>query len=199
MQTKICQQCQKTIFRKKGSSRFSWEIKRFCSRDCLNTSRRGVRFINSGSFKRGFIPWNTGKKLSKEIREKISQRHKGKIPWNKGKKLLEISGENSVHWISDRNLLKKYKDSSERNSPLYKRWRLNVWQRDNFKCMINNHDCKGRIEVHHILSWREFVELRYEINNGITLCHAHHPKARAEEKRLIPTFQELVSMSVSKE
>ena len=38
-------------------------------------------------------------------------------------------------------------------------------------------------------------KLRYEINNGITLYHAHHLRKRAEEKRLAPIFQELVSVS----
>ena len=45
------------------------------------------------------------------------------------------------------------------------------------------------------LSWSEFPGLRYEIYNGITLCHAHHPRRRAEEKRLIPEFQALVAVS----
>ena len=30
------------------------------------------------------------------------------------------------------------------------------------------------IRAHHILPWR-IVELRYNINNGITLCQFHHP------------------------
>jgi len=74
-------------------------------------------------------------------------------------------------------------------------WRKQIFQRDSFKCKIDNSDCKGQLEAHHILSWREFPELRFDINNGITLCHAHHPRKRAEEKRSIPTFKELVSVS----
>jgi len=35
----------------------------------------------------------------------------------------------------------------------------------------------------------------FTIKNGITLCHAHHPRKRAEEKRLEPLFKELVSVS----
>ena len=67
--------------------------------------------------------------------------------------------------------------------------------RDNWKCKINNSDCKGRLEVHHILGFTKFPELRYDINNGITLCHFHHPRVREEEKRLSPYFMELVSVS----
>lgn len=144
--------------------------------------------------------------FSKETRLKMSLSRKGKVPWNKGKKGVqkgywagkkrpEISGENNYQWIEDRTLIKKYIDSAERNSQAVRRWRSKVWKRDNYKCRIADNNCNGKIEAHHILSWRDFVELRYEVNNGITLCHAHHPRARAEEKRLIPTFQELVSVS----
>lgn len=45
----------------------------------------------------------------------------------------------------------------------------------------------------HILPWRDFVELRFNTNNGITLCHAHHPRKRSEEARLSPFFQKIVA------
>ena len=53
--------------------------------------------------------------------------------------------------------------------------------------------CKGKIEAHHILSFTKYPELRYQVNNGITLCQAHHPRKRAEEARLAPVFQGLIS------
>jgi hypothetical protein len=96
------------------------------------------------------------------------------------------------NWIEDRSKLAK---RQERNDTAYKEWRINVYKRDNYKCRINNQDCKGRIIAHHILSWTNYPELRYEINNGITLCQAHHPRKRAEEKRLIPFFMGLVPVS----
>lgn len=103
-----------------------------------------------------------------------------------------MSGPSHFNWISDRTKLAK---RQERNDSAYQNWRKQVWLRDNFTCKIANPDCEGHIEAHHILTWRDYSELRYEVNNGITLCHAHHPRKRAEEKRLIPTFQELVSVS----
>lgn len=102
------------------------------------------------------------------------------------------NGEKSYRYIKDRTLLKK---QNRRNDPAYFEWRKQIWLRDNFKCKIRNQDCDGKIEVHHILGWVSYPELRYEINNGITLCHAHHPRKRAEEKRLIPMFRELVAVS----
>ena len=44
----------------------------------------------------------------------------------------------------------------------------------------------------HILGYEKFPELRYEINNGITLCRFHHPRKRDEEMKLSPYFQSLV-------
>lgn len=133
---------------------------------------------------------NLGRKHSVETKMKLSQIVKGrKYPIES---IQQRSGENHYLWIEDRTKLKK---SDTRNDSAYFEWRKNVWLRDNFKCKIANPDCEGKIEAHHILGWSEYVELRYEINNGITLCHAHHPRKRAEEKRLIPTFQELVTVS----
>ena len=61
------------------------------------------------------------------------------------------------------------------------------------KSRIADINCSGRLEAHHILDWINYPELRYEINNGITLCHAHHPRGRAKEKELSPYFVELVT------
>ena len=102
------------------------------------------------------------------------------------------SGENCPVWKKDRNSLVR---RQKRNDSAYCAWRMAVWSRDFFKCRILNEDCDGPIEAHHILGWSYYPELRYEVNNGITLCHAHHPLKRAEEKRLAPVFRELVSVS----
>lgn len=100
-----------------------------------------------------------------------------------------LSGCKSPLWISDRSKLVKH---DRRGDVSYCEWRKNVWIRDNYKCKINNGDCDGKIEAHHILPWRDFVELRYNINNGITLCHFHHPRKRVDEIRLSLYFKKLV-------
>ena len=75
----------------------------------------------------------------------------------------------------------------------YRIWARSVKKRDNWQCKINNNECSGRLEAHHILPWSKFPELRYNLNNGITLCHFHHPRKRAEEIKLAPMFQNMVS------
>lgn len=132
------------------------------------------------------VAWNKGKKLSEEHKEKLSE----------AKQVFYANGGKPPNYLKDRSLVKL--GDRKLHDPLVKEWRMEVKKRDNFSCRIADNNCDGRLEVHHILRWSEFPELRYQINNGITLCHAHHPHARAEEKRLIATFTELVSMPVSK-
>lgn len=146
--------------------------------------------------KLGKVGNNLGYRFTDEQRKKLSTSHLGQVAWNKGIEWLEFRGEKHPRWVFDRNKLQKYgNDNQDRRSSAYRYWRQQVWLRDNFACKIANPDCSGRIEAHHILSYREHPELRYEINNGITLCHFHHPRVREEEKRLSPYFQELVSVS----
>lgn len=64
------------------------------------------------------------------------------------------------------------------------------------KRRINDNDCKGKLEAHHILPWSQFPQLRYNINNGISLCHFHHPRKKIDEIKFVPIFKELVSIAV---
>ena len=135
----------------------------------LSEKRRKTALDNN------FGKWMVGKKHSLETRKKMSK---------------DRQGENSPCWIKDRTKLKK---QDRRNDSAYKEWRRQVWLRDNFKCKIANPDCKGRLEAHHILAYAKYPELRYDINNGITLCHFHHPRKREDENKLSPYFKQLVA------
>lgn len=152
------------------------KVRKFCSRECVFLFREGK---NHPNYKGGFPNClDCGKQLT-NYNAKRCQLHS---------KVRELHPQ----WIEDRTQIKK---QEERNNPNDKQWKYAVYKRDNFKCKIGNSDCNGRIEAHHILSWRDYPELRFNINNGITLCLAHHPRKRAEEKRLSPYFMELVSVS----
>jgi len=150
--------------------------------------KRNLGYKWSESQKKKFSEYKTGKPRNgnpKNWKHKDSTKLKMKIS-NLGKGHPGLKGELSPKWIKDRTKLKK----SERHhgNSAYQEWRKNVYKRDNFKCKINDLYCNGRIEAHHIFRWSDYPELRYDINNGITLCKFHHPKKLKEEKRLSTFF-----------
>lgn len=115
---------------------------------------------------------------SEETKKKISQSHKGKKkPWA-GKFLTEdgrrrlidsMSGANSKSWKGGITLLHK----KIRNSAEYKSWRRSVFKRDNYTCLW----CSKRgiyLEADHIKQFALFPQLRFDINNGRTLCRECH-------------------------
>lgn len=62
---------------------------------------------------------------------------------------------------------------AEQGRYAYKTWRSAVIKRDNYTCQ----ECGkqgGGLDVHHIKPWAEYPELRYEVDNGRTLCFDCH-------------------------
>ena len=69
-----------------------------------------------------------------------------------------------------------------RNSPDYREWRKAVFERDDYTCQYCG-ERGGRLNAHHIKSWRNYEDLRYEVENGITLCEECHKKLHRENGR----------------
>lgn len=142
-------------------------------------------------FKKGHKGYWSGKKMpprTKEWNEKISESHRGdKNP------MYGILGERNPRWIKDRTLLKK---TDHRANSANFEWKRLCKERDKHTCRIADENCTGGLEVHHILGYKDYPELRYEMNNGITLCHFHHPRSRAKEKELSPYFQVLITQAI---
>jgi 5-methylcytosine-specific restriction endonuclease McrA len=63
---------------------------------------------------------------------------------------------------------------SARNSVEYSEWRQQVYERDEFRC--RRCDSKERLQAHHVKSWHDYPELRFEVGNGLTLCADCHAR-----------------------
>ena len=59
------------------------------------------------------------------------------------------------------------------NIKRYKLWRKEVFQRDYYTCLICG-EKGGELNAHHIKSFKDFPELRFEVDNGVTLCLECH-------------------------
>jgi hypothetical protein len=82
--------------------------------------------------------------------------------------LKNKSGENCYKWKGGRpDLNHQLRETKE-----YKEWRKSVVKRDNYTCQCCG--SKKLLRAHHIKNFMEFEDLRFNIENGITLCsHCH--------------------------
>lgn len=89
------------------------------------------------------------------------------VAWNKGKKLPQISGSNNPSWRGGTQT----KDRMERIK-FRKNMQKLVFERDQYRCVLCGSG--GDLQVDHIQSWAEYVDLRFNINNCRTLCKKCH-------------------------
>jgi len=61
-----------------------------------------------------------------------------------------------------------------RKSQEYKDWRTSVFERDNYTCTWCGDNRGGNLQADHIKPFAHFVELRFDIDNGRTLCKECH-------------------------
>lgn len=196
----ICDYCG-TDFNRKPSHIESAK-NHFCSRECYFEWRHGENNPMYGRKRldtREMMLRNNPAKKS-EVRKKISEARKGQhnspetefkkglIPWNKGIPAREWMTEEgyermiatltefhrrcrgSNHWNwkggkTEENIL-------IRGQWKYTTWRKRVFKRDNYTCQRCGN--KQNIIAHHIKDFMDYPKLRFDVNNGITLCRACH-------------------------
>jgi 5-methylcytosine-specific restriction endonuclease McrA len=116
--------------------------------------------------------------ITDEHRRKISEALKGRTPWNKGKS-VDYSGEKHHAWIDGRSRERDQARSTDMTHANYREWRRQVFKRDSWTCRVCS--SKLAIKAHHIKPYSQFLELRYELDNGITLCNLCHKKTLGKE------------------
>lgn len=100
------------------------------------------------------------KRMSEEARVKVSQARVGRF-----------FGDENPNWRGG------HSPDPERNRAPAKKWSKQVRLRDGIcQCCgaFNN------LHAHHIKRWKDYPELRYDLNNGVTLCHSCHEKAHGD-------------------
>ena len=160
------------------------------------TSHMGERFKSFGmkgknhseETKQRLKEWHTknpanfwlGKKMSEETKKKMSEAGKARFKngykqWNTGISGLN-SGSKNPMWKGGVSSI----NARIRSSADFKNWRKSVFERDNYACVIcNSKSKKGKriiLNADHIKPFAYFLDLRFELSNGRTLCLPCHKK-----------------------
>lgn len=100
-----------------------------------------------------------------EVRKKNSDAQKARI------------GKNASRYVDGRHIK-------------LRQWRAAVFKRDNYTCQKCN--SADNLLAHHILKKEEYPEIKYLVENGITLCQTCHNKLAWHEEEYIPEFLNIV-------
>lgn len=146
----LCKQCGKEFISPKCNERI------FCSNNCLIES--GYTLMKCEI-------------CLKEIKIKRSVFLKGRRFCSKKCQGIFFSGENSINWKGGITPI----NEKLRRTNEYKKWREDVYKRDNYTCQ----SCGirgGKLAADHIKPFALYPELRTVLNNGRTLCINCHFK-----------------------
>jgi 5-methylcytosine-specific restriction endonuclease McrA len=78
------------------------------------------------------------------------------------------------------------------DEPVYRDWRIKVYKRDKFTCQMPDCKSKYKLQAHHIRKWSDAAILRYDVDNGITLCRNCHDSINGLESHYEPLFSQIV-------
>lgn len=181
--TRVCQSCGKEYTKKRQSNKWFLNSK-YCGNKCyykdpnyqtkraesISRARKGWVFSEKTKAKLSLS--KKGGTVTEEHKIKISLSKKGTKAWNKGIPNYEGRGENHPNWNGGYNRTKRQIDMGRVD---YKNWRREVFFRDNYTC-VNCNKKGGDLNADHIKPYVKYPELRYDVNNGRTLCVLCHRK-----------------------
>lgn len=153
----ICYICDTAFYTPPSRKAIGWG--KYCSKKCMGVAKKG--------------------KPQGELFTKVHLVPKGNIPWNKGLRGF-MGGDKHWNWQNGKtNELKIL-----RNSLQYKEWRKSVFERDNYTCQ----ECGqvgGNLNADHVKQFAHFANLRFNLNNGRTLCVGCHRKTSTYGNKVI--------------
>ena len=175
---KVCANCGSEFARKSHEAIHRFNNRKYCCLKCRfpwNKGTVGLCKPNITSFQKGQESWLKGRRHSEETKLKVSLSKKGQrlgIP-----RTLEVRRKISEAQRGEKSHLWKGGATEEhkilRVSVEAKLWREAVFKRDNWTCQ-NCNIKGGTLHSHHVKPFSLYPDLRFDVNNGQTLCRDCH-------------------------
>ena len=160
------------------------------TRKKLSASLMGRSVWNKGLSGYKTKPCSEERKRKIGLANAITAKGKKQSIESRMKKSIALRGSKNHQWqggITPVNL--KIRRGIE-----YRLWREAVFARDNFTCQITGVR-GGKLRAHHIQNFSQFPELRFAIDNGITLSKEIHDEFHNKYGRQNNTKKQLVDFS----
>ncbi len=135
---------------------------------------------NTGQYQKGqdHPNWQGGIPICLDCEAQVSHRRHIRC---KDCDILRNKGENHGAWRGGLTAL----SNRIRSSKQYKDWRVRVKARDGYMCVWCG--SKEELQADHIKSFNHFPELRFDIDNGRTLCFPCHRQTDTFGKQTLQT------------
>ena len=88
--------------------------------------------------------------------------------------------KDGVIYCTDKKFPWEKTKKQQRHAPEYITWRTKVFERDKYTCAICG-QVGGELNAHHIRPFKDYPELRLDLDNGVTLCKACHKRVHKEK------------------
>lgn len=175
---KECLFCYKSLVRKEGEIANNWRARKYCDIECWysrNTNQvKSCEYCsNIIELKRRLGPSRFNNRRFCSIRCVVDWRES---EYDNGKQRVPSThifpkGSDNPNWNGGSTT----EAQKIRKGARYKNWRKQIFKRDDYTCQI----CLkrgGDIEADHIKQFAYHPELRFDVNNGRTLCKKCHRK-----------------------
>lgn len=144
---------------------------KYCSKKCADTSSEKKLKARKSFAKTQADPIKRKNWLEGIKRRSDSPQWRNSEHFKKGKDHPAYKGNN-----------RKTDEAIHRQRYEYAQWRKKVFVRDNFTCQKCGTE-DAEFHAHHIKPWADYPELRYEVNNGLTVCKECHETIHGKKFR----------------
>ncbi len=160
---KICKYCGKEFYSKNHQ-----KIKLYCNNKCASKVRENKITLICNICNKEYIVNKYRSKISKFCSRECTHVYVER-------KLSLLVGLLNPKW-------KGFGDTKRKDKSKLKSWSLEIKRRDK---VCRECGSVHSLQSHHIKSYREYPELRFDLNNGILLCSKCHGKKHVNDNKKV--------------